>query len=834
MNFTTKKANSEPFLIITVLIAIQFFVMRTVFNLYKYRFLAVVISLFAFLTLTSESFAEEAAKEFTLNGVVIDKETREPVAFATVSIWKGTKYAISDAQGKFQINNLPAGAYRIQVDILGYNQYISEEFMISNAGYFIRAEIEQESRLLNQITVKPKADPFRRFPESPLSQRSIGVQEIERNPGANRDISRVVGSLPGVGSVTAGGYRNDLLVRGGGPSENKFFLDGIEIPTINHFSTQGSSGGPVGIIDADFIREVDFYGGTFPVNKGGAISSVLDFKLKDGDPVNNSYKFTLGASEAGISSNGHLSNRTNYLVSARTSYLQFLFKAIGLPFLPSFTDAQFKIETRFDNKHELTILGLAGFDNMTLNDDTGGKEENEYILAYLPVIQQEVFTLGAAYRYFYGKNNLNLYLSHSYLNNRNIKYRNNDESSETNLTLRYKSVEQETKFRLENISRMSDFRLTAGFGFDMPQYSNDTYQKVFLSQPVTINYNSDLNFVKYALFTNVNYTSPNKKISVNLGARADGNSFSSHMSNPLNQFSPRLSFSYEFAKNLYLNWAIGKYYQLPPLTAMGFRDNAGELVNKDLKYIKSYQAALGVDFRNSEGFQFGVEFFHKLNYNGLYSVNDSIPVEGKATNYGVVGNEEISSQLESKAFGAEFSFRWFVSDKFNLISSITLFRSQFKNNDGQWNANSWDNRRLMTISGGYKLPGDVVIGAKFRYSGGSPYTPLDEVRSSYVAAWDASGRAYRDNSQYNSLYLKQFNQLDVRVDKEFYFKKFALKVYLDIQNALNKKYKESDVLVSTGRVINPQAPYSEQRYEMKRISIENGVLLPSIGVTVEF
>lgn len=225
MNFTTNKANSEPFLIITVLIAIQFFVMRTVFNLYKYRFLAVVISLFAFLTLTSESFAEEAAKEFTLNGVVIDKETREPVAFATVSIWKGTKYAISDAQGKFQINNLPAGAYRIQVDILGYNQYISEEFMISNAGYFIRAEIEQESRLLNQITVKPKADPFRRFPESPLSQRSIGVQEIERNPGANRDISRVVGSLPGVGSVTAGGYRNDLLVRGGGPSENKFFLD---------------------------------------------------------------------------------------------------------------------------------------------------------------------------------------------------------------------------------------------------------------------------------------------------------------------------------------------------------------------------------------------------------------------------------------------------------------------------------------------------------------------------------------------------------------------------------------------------------------------------------
>ncbi|PKP06836.1 MAG: hypothetical protein CVU10_04560 [Bacteroidetes bacterium HGW-Bacteroidetes-5] len=806
--------------------------MRTDFKLYIFRLL------FSMLIVSGTSLLyasdEEAPKSYTLNGVILDKENREPVAFATVSIWKGTKFAISDSLGRFKIDNLPAGAYRIQVDLLGYNQYISEEFMVSSSGYFIRAEIEQESRMLNQITVKPKADPFRRFPESPLSQRSIGVQEIERNPGANRDISRVIASLPGVGAVNAGGYRNDLLVRGGGPSENRFFLDGIEIPTINHFSTQGSSGGPAGIIDADFIREVDFYAGTFPVNKGGALSSVLDIKLKDGDPIRNSYKFTVGASEAGLSSNGHLSKRTNYLVSARTSYLQFLFKAIGLPFLPSFSDVQFKIETRFDNRHELTFIGLAGFDDMTLNDNTNGEESREYILAYLPVIQQEVFTLGAAYRYFHGRNTLNLYLSHSYLNNRNTKYRGNDESSVDNLTLKYRSVEQETKFRLENVTRMSDFRVTVGFGADLPQYSNDTYQKIFLAQPVTVNYNSDLTFVKYSIFANANYTSPNKKFSANIGARADANSYSSYMSNPLNQFSPRASLSYEFAKNLYINGAIGKYYQLPPLTALGFKNSNGDLVNKDMKYLGSYQAAIGLDYRSGEGFQFGVEFFHKLHFNGMYSVADSIPVEGKGVNYGFVGNEEISSQLESKAFGAEFSFRWFVSDKLNLISSITIFRSQFKTVDGSWLPNSWDNRRLMTLSGGYKLPKNYIIGAKFRYSGGSPYTPLDELRSSYVAAWDASGRSYVDNSKYNSEYLKQFNQLDIRVDKEFYFEKFSLKLYLDIQNALNKKYKNEDVLLSTGVIENPQDPYSQQRYIMKRIQIENGTVLPSIGITIQF
>ncbi|MCK9305188.1 MAG: TonB-dependent receptor, partial [Bacteroidales bacterium] len=196
--------------------------------------------------------------DFSIKGKVIDKYTREPVSFATISVFQGTKYSTSDTLGLFSLDNLPAGMYRLQVDILGYNQYITEELMLSLKGTFITIELEEESFQLSGVTVKPKADPFRRIPESPLSQRTIGIQEIERNPGANRDISRVVASLPGVGNLAGGGFRNDVLVRGGGPSENRYFLDGIEIPSINHFSTQGSSGGPVGIIDADFIREVDF------------------------------------------------------------------------------------------------------------------------------------------------------------------------------------------------------------------------------------------------------------------------------------------------------------------------------------------------------------------------------------------------------------------------------------------------------------------------------------------------------------------------------------------------------------------------------------------------
>lgn len=779
---------------------------------------------------------EALAIDYSVKGVVIDKYTREPVPFATVSIFqgKGTKYAITDSLGVFSLDNLPTGMYRLQLDLLGYNQYITEELMLSLKGTFVNIELEEESVQLGAVTIKPKADPFRRIPETPLSQRTIGVQEIERNPGSNRDISRVVGSLPGVGSVAGGGFRNDILVRGGGPSENKFFLNGIEVPSINHFSTQGSSGGPVGIIDADFIREVDFYGGSFPVARGGAISSVLDFKLKDGDPLNNTYKFTVGASEAGFGSNGHLTKRTNYIVSARVSYLQFLFQAINLPFLPTFTDLQVKLKTRFDNKHELTFIALGGLDDMTLNKDTGGKESNEYILSYLPVIQQEVLTTGLIYKYYYGVNNLSLYLSQSYLNNRNTKYSNNDDSSEDNLSLKYRSVEQETKFRAENLVRFGDFRVIAGVGVELPLYSNSTYQKIFIQNPVTLNYDSKLSFLKYSAFANANYTSPDKRFTANLGVRFDGNSYSNEMANIFKQFSPRLSISYEMLTNFYVNAGAGRYYQLPPYTALGFRDMQGNLVNKELKYLGSDQVSVGVDYRNTSGVQLSAEFFYRSNFNGMWSVRDSIPVEGKGVNYGVSGNEEITSTLKSRSYGVEFSARWFLADKINLLGSLTLFKSEYRGLNNSWLSRTWNNKRLLTLSAGYKLPLNFYAGVKYRYSGGTPYTPLDETKSSLVAAWDASGRAYPNYALHNSQYLGIFNQLDLRVDKEFFFKKFALKIYVDIQNVTNFDYKTGDVLVSTGRIINPDSPRNQQRYEMKRIALTEGTILPSIGITVEF
>ena len=398
------------------------------------------------------------AQNYQIKGTVINKTTREPLEFVNVLVVGLNIGASTDINGNFTINQVPPGIYQLRASALGYKTVFTEEYRVNHITPHVNIEMEEESTAIAEVTVT--ASPFRRVAESPVSLRVIGLQEIEKAPGANRDISRVVQNYPGV-AFSPLGYRNDLIVRGGGPSENRFYLDGVEIPNINHFSTQGASGGPVGLIDADLIRNVKFYSGAFPANRGNALSSVLDFSLRDGSMDRNSLKATLGASEVSLSSNGHIGNKTSYLVSVRQSYLQMLFKVLGLPFLPAYTDASFKLKTRFNDSNELTFIGLGGLDRMKLNMDIDG-ESAEYILSYLPKIEQETFTLGGVYKHYAGNHVQSVTLSHSYLNNRNIKYKNNDESDPDNLILKLGSVEQETKLKMENTSSWDVWKVNAG------------------------------------------------------------------------------------------------------------------------------------------------------------------------------------------------------------------------------------------------------------------------------------------------------------------------------------------------------------------------------------
>lgn len=766
-----------------------------------------------------------------IKGTVIDKASRQPLEFINVLVLGLGRGGVTDAEGHFNIGEVPPGIYRLQASAVGYKTILTPEYIVSTKDLTIQIETEENLTELEGVTVT--ASPFRRDPESPVGLRVIGLQEIEKSPGANRDISRIVQSYPGV-AFSPAGYRNDLIVRGGSPSENRFYLDGVEIPNINHFSTQGASGGPVGIINADLIREVNFYTGAFPTDRGNAMSSVLDFKLRDGDMERNSLKATLGASEVSLASNGHIGKKISYLVSVRQSYLQFLFDMLGLPFLPTFTDAQFKLKTRFNANNELTILGLGGIDNMKLNTKLDG-EKAEYILSYLPKIQQETFTLGAVYRHYAGIHVQSVVVSHSYLNNRNTKYLNNDESSADNLSLKLRSVEQETKFRIENTSTFGNWKINFGANLDYSQYTNTTFQRVYIDEGRTFDYHTYLGMWRWGIFGTINYATTDERFTASLGVRTDANNFSSGMKGMGDQLSPRLSLSYRLTDGLYLSGNAGLYYQLPPYTGLGFKDNNGAWVNKYLRYMSVSQESLGLSWHPGNTFELSAEGFYKQYDKIPFSIADGIPLACKGNDYGVIGNEALSSTAQGRAYGIEILMKWLIAKKLNLASSFTLFKSEYRNNkQSEYIASAWDNRYIFNMSGTYNFPHNWSLGMKISCIGGAPYTPYDVEKSSLVTAWNAQGRPYYDYTKYNTGRLPAFGQLDVRVDKTFYLKRCMLGFYIDLQNVTNSKFKQPDILMSTGVIENPSAPMAEQRYKMKYITQKSGTLMPTLGITFEY
>ncbi len=775
-----------------------------------------------------------ATVTYPVRGKVIDRNSRKPVAYANVMV-AGIpgKGASTDSLGIFRIEQVPPGIYRFEATCIGYVTSSTPEYIVSASTPFIEIEMEEDANLLAAVVVTPS--PFRRSIESPISMRVIGLQEIEKSPGANRDVSRIVRAYPGV-SFSPVGYRNDLIVRGGAPSENRFYMDGIEIPNINHFATQGASGGPVSIVNADLVREITFYTGAFPTNRSGALSSVLDFRLRDGNPDKQTFKATLGASEVSLSGSGHFNDRTTYLFSVRQSYLQLLFKVLGLPFLPNFIDGQFKIKTKLTEHDELTVLALTGIDKMKLNTDEKG-EDAEYLLSYLPAIHQETFTVGAAYRHYAGKHVQSVTLSHNYLNNRNLKYRNNDDSSEDNLTLRLRSVEQKTTALFENQTRLGQWTLKEGAELTNSIYTNNSRQLLYKGNsgnPFSL-YETSLNIIGWGAFFSSGYSTRDNRFTLSAGIRMDGNNYNRSMKQLWKQLSPRLSASYKLSEQWILNGSAGLYHQLPPYTALGYKNNEGVYLNKALKYMQVTEGSIGIDWHLHDRIMVSAEGFFKR-YNRIpLSLQDNIPLACKGNDYGVVGNELLASTADGMAYGLETMFRWQVSGRFNLVSSFTLYKSEYRNHSGdKYIPSAWDNRFILNMSGTYNLPKRWSIGGKLSYIGGAPYTPYDEEKSSLVEAWNAKGQPYYDYSLYNTGRLPDFAQLDIRADKSFYLRRCMVGIYLDLQNVTGSKLKQPDVIMSTGVIENPSAPASEQRYKMKYLKQESGTLLPTLGITVEF
>ncbi len=775
---------------------------------------------------------EGMAQTGTIRGRIYDEATNEGLPFVNLVIDGTNIGSTTDLDGEFSFTGVEPGFIRLRVSTVGYATRLSSEFMVTSSRT-ANIDIGLAQKQVELEAVEVIVSQFERSEESPVSLRRLGIQEIERSPGSNRDISRVIQGLPGVASTPA--FRNDVIVRGGGPAENSFFMDGVEIPNINHFATQGASGGPVGILNTDFIREVEMYSSAFPANRGNAMSSVFEFRQINGNSDKLSLQATLGASDLALTADGPITDNTTFIASARRSYLQYLFRVVGLPFLPTYNGFQFKTTTRLSDNSTLNFVGIGAIDLFDLNLGLDDTPEQRYILDYLPVNEQWNYAVGAVYRRFRSNGRETWVLSRNMLRNMAYKYPDNNES--LSRLLDYESDEIENKFRYERQFTLGEYRFNAGGGAEYARYLNDTFQQVFQdNQPATIDYQTSFDLYKWSLFGQVTRSILDDRLTLSMGMRTDANSYSSRMSSMLDQISPRLSASYKLRDDLFLNFNTGRYYQLPAYTIMGFRNNDGVLVNRKngLTYISADHIVGGFEWLPERNSILTIEGFYKHYDNYPFSVNDTVALGSQSADFGVVGNEPVTPTAEGRAYGTEVYYRNQDLLNWNVILSYTLVRSEFTDYRQEYVSSAWDNRHIVNLTGLRRLPRNWEIGFKWRYTGGAPFTPYDLGKSSRVEAWDVNRRGYLDYSRFNTERLSGFHQLDVRVDKQFFLSNFSLMLYLDVQNVYNFQSDQRPNLIRE----EDAPPFVDEdgveRYRLRELKNDIGSILPSIGIIFVF
>ena len=811
-----------------------------------------IIIIFILTGATLLGYGQRQDNTNTVRGRVVESTTQIPISNITVEILDQNKKTKTDYKGYFEIEGISGGYHSAYVHGYGFKSIVSESFLVSSTSIskellfevdyvvndLVNAESDPKMVDLDEISIQASA--LRSTIESPISIRRIGTEEIDLTPGANRDISKVVQLSAGVLPISFGN-RNDVLVRGGDANENRYFLDGIEIPVLNHFAVQGGSGGYASLVNTELLSGVKFYTGAFPSEYINGVSSILDMQMKSGNSDKFHGKLIVGASDVGLNIDTPISKdgKTTLIASYRRSYLQLLFGVLNLPFLPTYNDYQFKISSKLTDRDEIYFIGLGSFDNNKLNLSIENPDYSQkYILGYLPNNNQTSYVFGVGYKHRFNGGEFLAVTSHNYLYNELYKSRDNDTSLDRVMDI--SSNTKEYKLRGEvKLYNLGGFTLKAGVGGGYGKMNSSTYQQIYsANHPQIVVYDNSTSVLRYSLYATLSREIIRGKLSSSVGLRTDGMSYSSKTSNPLKQLSPRFSISYKLDPKLSFSSSVGRYYQEPLYTTLSIEDNKSRL-----KYLGVDSYALGVNYSPTHDSKLKVEAFYKRYMNTAISLLDSLPVSTSDLEESVIGAVPAVSSGGGRSYGLEFTYRNLDLKNTIINTSYTLMKSELNRMDSElqpikgeyWNS-SWDVGHILNISAIHKFRRDWSFGAKWYLVGGLPYTPYDYDLSSNIDAWEARNRPYADRDYYNDSRSAAYHQLDLRVDKVWYFKSWSLGFYLDIQNVYNKSTRKQDLILpevdSNGNnVIDPDRT---GHYKMNTIeSNYGGTILPTLGITIE-
>lgn len=734
-----------------------------------------------------------------IKGKVTNVASKQPVAFATVVVLGTQKGATTADDGSFTIDGLQPGTYQVRVSAVGFATITLADVVVTNTKPAeLTIQIEETSLILQDVTIT--SDYFYTPPTDVNSTTSFSYEELRRAPGGFEDVVRALSILPGVANASAG--RNDLVVRGGAPSENLYVLDGVKLPTINHFGSQGATGGPLSFVNLDFVKESVFSTGGFSSIYGDKLSSVLKIDLRDGRTDRIGGKATISASQFGLNLEGPLSENSNFIFSARRSYLDFIFKAAGFGFVPEYYDVLAKYDWNINKNQKLSYLFISAFDNVRWFNDT---EDQRYDNSRVLGSNQIQYGTGLTFTNLLPKGYYKITLSRNF-----IDYDSRQSDSLLNPIFLNVSREAENKLKFEYFHQFSKITelttgvqgeyITTSFDVKLPRFRTSFGENLPVDSVKT-----DKNYYKYSAFANVTHRFT-AGLLFNAGFRLDD---FSGITNGL-RLSPRFSLEYKFNPETGISFSTGVYHQSPSYIWL-----IADARNTDLKPMRVDQYVLGIEHRVSSDAILKLEGFYKkyLDYPASiarpYVVlsNTGAGFEGSDNNFEAFGFEPLTSAGTGVAQGIEFSAQKKLSEiPFYGILSLTW--SQIENTalDGVARTGKYNQEWLLSLSGGYQFDESWEASFKFRFSSGAPYTPFEANGSQLV-------------SKYNTARLPDAHALDIRVDKKWFFEKFTLITYIDVQNVYNRK--------------NVFA-YRWDRREQRQDGGGNIGILPSIGVSLEF
>ncbi len=726
---------------------------------------AVVLSLALFSTGISQG------RFGSIEGKVFDRDTKAPLAGATVTLVGLSVGASAGMDGEFVIRNVPVGSYSVRFSYVGYEPAIETDVIVKpERSSHVDAGLRVSPLRSGEVEVSP--DYFGKSDGSNVSAVNFSYEEIRRAPGAAGDVSRIMKSLPSVAEVND--QSNGLIVRGGSPVENAFYLDNIEIPNINHFPTQGASSGPIGLLNLDFIRDVSFYSGGFPAEYGDRLSSVMDIKLRDGNREKVQTQLDLNfAGFGGLAEGPLFGAKGSWLVSVRRSYLDLLIKAIdvGTAVAPRYGDYQWKGVYDIDRSNRVELLGIWGDDHN--NPDAGTAVENDMV--YYGNQDHYQSTNGINWRVLWGtsgySNTSLAFTSESF----------KDDSYETGSGLPIqsnRSLEQSLKLRNINRLRLSGTNV-AQFGFELSRVTAK-YDIVYgsytdaLGNPVPgSSLKRDLGAQKVAGFFSLE-SDLSPFINSSIGLRSDYFSYNRKL-----DLAPRASLTLHPDEKTSVTASAGVYYQTLPLILLSQNDG-----NSSLRDLKAVHYIIGMERLLTGSTKLSVDVYEK-DYSD-FPVDPQQPslflIDELYYRYGFFFNHgDLVGGGKARSRGVEVIVQKKMAKDFYGMVSASYSKSGYEANDGVWYDRVYDNRIIFCIEGGYKPGDDWEFSIRWIYAGGPPYTPFD------IAASQRLDRGVLDATRINSDRYPAYHSLNVRLDKRFNFSGSDLVFYLSAWNVYNRK-----------------------------------------------